>query len=329
MFTLHCGGDAAGVPGPSDPIDPSDPAAPGEQAAATPDAPDAPDTTPPSVVSIAPADGSKGVRADAKIVLTFSEPMDRAATEAAWASEELPGEKMGFVWNEAGTVLTVTPSSPLEYAEVADLQGAAKRYAIAVGAGAKDLAGNAMGQAASSEFFTLRSLFATAPLVPAASGRLHANATPSIVKNLADYRVGDSAVDAPLWGIFTFDVSGLPKGAEVTEATFATRQINILSAPYTDLDGQAILSHTAFATMVPADVKAAAATPIGPLSTDAALGPRSMDVSAAVAADVADRVAKNHRTQFRLSFAKASDGTGDVDAADFLPPELSLKVLVP
>ena len=42
---------------------------------------------------VTPADGDAGVPADAAIVVEFSEPMDRASVEAAYASQHLPAER--------------------------------------------------------------------------------------------------------------------------------------------------------------------------------------------------------------------------------------------
>jgi hypothetical protein len=54
-----------------------------------------------------------------------------------------------------------------------------------------------------------------------------------------------------------------------------------------------------------------------------------MAVTAAVASDLAERVAKQNRSQFRLAFPTPTDGNADIDRADFLPPEMSVTYLLP
>lgn len=55
-----------------------------------------PDTTPPTVVSISPANGATAIESDANIIITFSEGMDQAATEAAYQSADLPTSEVSF-----------------------------------------------------------------------------------------------------------------------------------------------------------------------------------------------------------------------------------------
>jgi len=57
---------------------------------------------------------------DAQIVVTFSQPMDRASTEAAFklGNETYPSIPGTFTWNDAQTVLTFTPEQPLPFGEV-------------------------------------------------------------------------------------------------------------------------------------------------------------------------------------------------------------------
>ena len=66
-----------------------------------------PDTTPPRVVASSPAAESRGVLPNAPIQLTFSEPMDRAATELAYGSADMPRQSATFSWSEDGTVLVI------------------------------------------------------------------------------------------------------------------------------------------------------------------------------------------------------------------------------
>lgn len=324
--SLHCGGEPGSIPeetaAPGGP-----PSQSGESPAASPSTPV--DTAAPTVVAISPSNGAKGVRANAKIVITFSEPMNKAATEAAYASTALPASDVSFLWNTSGTELTVVPKSGLAYAKVGDLASPPKQYAVAIGGGAKDLAGNALTVAASTEFSTLRELFLVAPLVTASSGRLSVGNGLSVAANPASYFVGDGDADQAISAFFTFDLAALPEGAEIAEATFMTRQTGVTGSPYADLGPGAMLARTSFVTLAGNALNSAAKTDIGALSTTPDIGARQLVVTAAVAADLADRVANQNRSQFRLAFAKPTDTSADIDRADFIPPEMSVTYLMP
>ena len=74
-----------------------------------------PEPSGPVIVSVSPENGARGVENDTPIVLRFSEPMDRASTEAAYQSELVPSRSVVFAWSEDSTELAITPSTPLEY----------------------------------------------------------------------------------------------------------------------------------------------------------------------------------------------------------------------
>ncbi|WP_344953549.1 Ig-like domain-containing protein [Sphaerisporangium flaviroseum] len=75
--------------------------------------PPAPDTTPPTILSVEPADGAENVPADAKVKITFSEPVTNVnfvLTDIF--AEEVPGS---VTMSAGGTVLTFTPDAPLDF----------------------------------------------------------------------------------------------------------------------------------------------------------------------------------------------------------------------
>ena len=102
--------------------------------------PPAGDTTPPTVVSVTPANGATGVAAGTNVTVNFSEPMAPASLSPATFS----------VGSAAGTIVvtgssaTFTPSAPL---------ATGTAYAVNV-AGARDTAGNAMAAPFASTFTT-------------------------------------------------------------------------------------------------------------------------------------------------------------------------------
>jgi len=69
------------------------------------------DVVPPSIVSVAPADGASGVAASAPVVFVFSEAMDVDVTAATFFTTNFPPQLV-FVseaWSSGGTRLTCTP----------------------------------------------------------------------------------------------------------------------------------------------------------------------------------------------------------------------------
>ena len=113
-----------------------------------------PDTTPPSIVSITPASGATGIAKNADIVITFSEKMNQAATQAAYQSTDLPASGVTFNWNADGTVLTINPNADLAYT------AAGKTYSFSLSTTATDVAGNAL-PATTSSFKTFKQITTT------------------------------------------------------------------------------------------------------------------------------------------------------------------------
>ncbi|MBX3065268.1 MAG: Ig-like domain-containing protein [Anaerolineae bacterium] len=76
-------------------------------------------TISPSIIEFAPANDAEGVPLDSKISVTFSQPMDRASTEAAFSLHVIgkAGNTTGsFEWSDDNLRLTFTPDARLEYA---------------------------------------------------------------------------------------------------------------------------------------------------------------------------------------------------------------------
>lgn len=122
------------------------------------------DTTAPSVSSALPADGATQVSLATHQKITFSEPMDRAATNAAISLSPAPLYPLQFLWEATGDVVwvvfdTVSPPG----ISGTDLLVENTAYTVTVGFGAKDLAGNPLA-AADSVTWTTRT-DATPPIL--------------------------------------------------------------------------------------------------------------------------------------------------------------------
>ena len=100
-----------------------------------------PDITPPYVVSTYPANNSIGIDISTKIMITFSEPMDKNATENAISIT--PFLNITKEWNSNGTTITLAALL---------LEGTT--YTIVISTRAKDMFGNAMTSEYSFSFKT-------------------------------------------------------------------------------------------------------------------------------------------------------------------------------
>ena len=73
-------------------------------------------TVAPRLIEVQPRENAEGILLEQPIRLTFSQPMDAAATEAAFSlsvrDRTVPG---AFTWNDRGTTLTFQPENRLDY----------------------------------------------------------------------------------------------------------------------------------------------------------------------------------------------------------------------
>ncbi|WP_075834696.1 Ig-like domain-containing protein [Deinococcus marmoris] len=269
-----------------------------------------PDLTAPTVVSITPANGAKGVSKNTKIVVTFSEKMNQAVTQAAYESTDLPADAVTFSWNTDGTVLTINPNQDLYYDSAA-----ARIYAFKLTHAAQDVAGNAL-PLKSSSFKTFRMLaydvWGTAALDGWVRGDGAVNTTSDRL------RVGDgdaSENNAAYRSFLSFDLSGLPaahKGIE--SAMMIVEQTLIEGTPYTDLsvgpDALMMEPVNYGAALTSADFNTAALSSITDPMKKSKITNYALSVGSAVQADVS---AGRTRSQYRLRFPSPTDGDGNAD----------------
>lgn len=289
---------------------------------------DAPDTTAPEIVSIAPDVGALGVLADAELVITFSEAMDTAATEAAFASADLGG--VAFAWSDGDTVLTIDPDADLEYAAGTDpAQVVANEYELSVGVGATDLAGNALEMEFQSSFSTLREITTTLASDAALTGAVLSNGTLNTGAG-GEAVVGDGTDNLQRKGFFSFPLADLPAGiAGVEQATLDAYQYLTLGVPFSAPPaglGSVGLDHVEVDALDGAAFNAAALAELGVFSNAAAEGSRTMDVTANVADDI---MSGRSHSQYRLEFSAATNNNGTTDRTRFDTQSIDLVYLVP
>jgi hypothetical protein len=269
------------------------------------------DTTPPTILSMSPANGAVGVREDEPVVITFSEPMDRGSVEGTLFAASL-GD-VTLKWNEAGDVLTIVPDEPLPYAQgIGDDpdEVTALHYYVVVGTGARDLAGNQIVVGAETTFWTMKRMETVYKADEDLSVFTDENGWVEPGYNLW---VGDNSLDLEGRAIFTFSLAGFPEAAaEIVHAQFATRQVSVNGTPY-GLGGKMKIAHIAAADLLSA-FDAPVLAELGDFC-EAGQVVIQHDVTAAVEDDLAHRADRGDRSQYRLYFPGGTNGNGEPDAA--------------
>lgn len=127
------------------------------------------DTTAPTVASVDPADGATQVDAQKAIRVTFSEPMDVAASGPAFTIEDSAGLELTRHWLESNRVLEVTAAF-----------NPGQQVHWRIGTGARDVAGNALKAAVTGGFTVAGVADTTAPTVLSLSPASAATGVPAI-----------------------------------------------------------------------------------------------------------------------------------------------------
>ena len=172
--------------------------------------PDPGDTTAPSVTAATPADGAVGVSKNDAVVLTFSEPMDTAATEAAFELLAPDGTPLpvSFSWEDEDRRLVATPAAPLAYSPNASYL--TYRYRLA--ATAKDPAGNPLAAAFEAGFSTMRLLGFQIESEAARDGAVTSDGVVDAAG--ASAFLGDTDAASASRVFFSFPLDGLPAETE-------------------------------------------------------------------------------------------------------------------
>lgn len=283
----------------------------------------------PLVLGSRPAAGEAGVASDTSIQLTFSDPMDAAATEAAYRSADLPADSVDFSWSADGRVLLIDPRDALAYASGTDPASVlAHRYSIEL-SGARDATGRPL-EPFSLSFSTAREIEASLPIVSDAtlSGKLRSDGTIGVGECENSQQTvcagsGATTGNPSIRGFATFDLAALPAARLALTRADLTLTISVVyGTPFTSL-GPLLLESVRFDSV---DLPAFDAPPRGPtltLATDASVDDTpSLDVLSAVQADAAEGT----RSQFRLRFTESVSAEGGPDLFASNWPTLQLRV---
>jgi hypothetical protein len=275
--------------------------------------PDVPDTTPPTVVSVSPPHGATGVPSGTNIVITFSEPMNTMATEAAYESADVPANAVAMTWSADRRVLTIDPNAPLTYASGADPTSVtARTYAFTITTAARDAAGNSLAQAYNWSIRTLRRIVHTLrPVI--STDRPSDYWAFSRVQGLPMGALCPAPVKVGAWpgpylwvGIIAFQIAPLPAGVvDFESVSLSATQGAAVGSPFA-LAGNILAEHippvpiNQGLTATEINTGQQALRELGVFSANSNVGPRSVDALAALETDYLSRAALNNTSTFRL-----------------------------
>ncbi|WP_158625778.1 Ig-like domain-containing protein [Corallococcus carmarthensis] len=270
-----------------------------------------PDTTPPSVLSTTPSSGAIGLERKPTIKVTFSEPMSRAATEAAVSFTTPAGFTPGeFSWNATSTEVSFSPTSEFAY-------GVSVAWRISNSA--RDTAGNALSTETSMNFRAIRLNTAIIDFEPETSGSLGA---PSYFLQTHYYNVawvGDDSganIDRLFLG---FQLDKLPDNlTRVVSSRLKWPVSMIIGDPLSkfgplllepvDVGDVIELSFSGPNPSTVADYHAVALAPAVVVSLSDKPLRGDFDVTTWTTQDWGNRNLRNKRTQYRLRFETPNNG---------------------
>jgi Big-like domain-containing protein len=293
------------------------------------------DSTAPTVSSVTPADGQRGVLGDAAVEIRFSEAMNPTATEAAYESADLPAERVTFSWRDDDRVLVIRPEQPLRVASGTDItRVSAAQYTYRLQSGASDVAGNRLSPLSVS-FFVAREIEQTLGTVRdrTLTGSWRSDGVYGVVDcEIQDNTVcvGDSSStgEPGYRGFISFDPKLLPSDhLAISAAELSLTMTAEFNTPFDDL-GPLHIDKLRFDAIDTAAYEAPAEAALGLLSTAADPGDTMrVDVLGALQADARE----GRLNQYRIRFDRASnvDGNADVIVCDWAGAQLRVTYSTP
>ncbi len=323
------------------------------------------DTTSPMVISVDPPSGATGVLKDKTITVTFSEPMNQAATQAAFQSTDLPFNSITFSWDKSGKILTILPNKPFEYLETKDPFSAPLNYRYSLTNTATDIAGNKL-VGISTYFSTMKKVSSVISSTDNLTGGITSDGTVKS-SDCSKICLGDDSLNRQSRGFIDFSLRILPDKVLPSNVLSASLSflvdtiyvgnpyLNLLYGCQYDPDYRANLCYTltlenvyygrtlireAFEVVATSEIKRYL-MPDGDRYTGQEVGQHnpahtwnSVDVLSAIQKDLTNKTPQDYHSQYRLRFFTPSnfDGKADyimVENAGSNRPKLELVYLIP
>lgn len=275
-----------------------------------------PDTTSPVVLSASPDNGAIGIELRPTIKVLFSEPMDKATTEAAIAFTT--PTSFGIVehsWNEMATELTFKSSTAFPYGTSVAWQ---------VSTLARDASGNGLATNTVKNFRILRLNTATIYFDPETSGTLSA---PGYIRQTSFYNgasVGDHGDTLSHRLFLGFKLDAIPETVTRITSSQLKWPVSVIQGdPFGKLGALLLepvdvgdIIEYSFDTTNPQAVADYHATPLSaamtiPPSVDPFRG--NFDITPWTIQDWQNRNIRNKRTQYRLRFETPNSGDQVLD----------------
>lgn len=286
------------------------------------------DNESPSVESMMPGDGATGVRADATVLFSFSEPMDVVSVEVALDTGTLGAVTLS--WNDDDTELTITPDADIPYATGSSpLSVEALEFTVTLSDDATDLAGNTLDAAWTATFSSARRLTASLSHDPGYTGGVISTGVVQASSG-DDAIVGDHSDNLARRGFFGFSISPLPAGIlEFEQAELRAIQWLVLGNPIPGLGSSVSLAHIAPEPLPGGAYNSTPIEALGVFSDEdsyASDNEKTMDVTSNVEFDYDN--GESH-TQYRLSMSSATNFNGTTDRLRYNNEVLEVTYLLP
>ncbi len=285
-------------------------------------------------VNTTPANGAKGVKIDAPVVISFSKPMNTASVEGAYTSDSLPKDQISVVWSANNTVATIDASALMKYGD-GGINGGTFGYGFTIADTAEDADGNRLSAPVTVNWDTARDITVTITggqgtpdkdEIGAATGTFYGNSEP--LSKLAYVAAGDGDSNEIYIGFVTMALGSLPPAiVEVVSAEFKVEQNSATASVYKDL-GKLMIQHVNPLTEAPKYTDySGTARAEQVFSDDATAGAgqfRTAEVADWVKADL-DAGAAN--ISFRFAFVTGQDGDNSAETAVLQDRALKVRVL--